>query len=111
MFAPGSRRRARHPAVRVEWSGRALTDLFEIEAFISQENPTAAAEFIERLIDAGERLATHPRRGRVVPELRQDGVRELFVSEYRIIFFVDVGAVGILAVAHGKRILRANDLR
>ncbi|CAN5866705.1 hypothetical protein BH18ACI4_BH18ACI4_06880 [soil metagenome] len=44
--------------------------------------------------------------GRVVPELADDNIRELFVFSYRIIYRVQDGIVTVAAIAHGKQLLR-----
>jgi toxin ParE1/3/4 len=42
-------------------------------------------------------------RGRVVPELGDDLVRELFVKSYRLIYEIRADKVVILAFLHGAR--------
>jgi plasmid stabilization system protein ParE len=59
--------------VKVEWSPLADEQVDDAIAYISEDNPTAALHWLERLIDRTKSLATFPDSGRVVPELgRQD---------------------------------------
>jgi plasmid stabilization system protein ParE len=42
-------------------------------------------------------------RGRIVPEMADDLVRELFVKSYRLIYEVPADKIVILAFLHGAR--------
>ena len=55
------------------------------------------------MIQAGRSLAELPERGRVVPELDEPAVREVFVSRYRVIYEVFEDRVAMLRVIHGRR--------
>ena len=48
-------------------------------------------------------LRTFPRRGRIVPGLSDDAVRELFVKGYRLIYEIRDKGVVILAFLQGAR--------
>lgn len=47
--------------------------------------------------------------GRVVPEMKVAGFREVFAFSYRIIYRVEEDVVTIVAVVHGKRLLEIRD--
>ena len=51
-------------------------------------------------------LSRFPHAGRKVPEFDNEGIRELIVYSYRIIYRVLQQEVVIAAVIHGKRILQ-----
>jgi plasmid stabilization system protein ParE len=58
-------------------------------------------------MDAVDRLALFPERGRVVPELPHAGLRELIVGSYRVVYRVqEAEGVEIVTVFHGARLLR-----
>jgi plasmid stabilization system protein ParE len=52
-------------------------DLREIVSFIAHDNPDQAVRFGDPLIDKALSLGTFPERGRMVPELRLESVREI----------------------------------
>jgi addiction module RelE/StbE family toxin len=90
--------------MKLEWSAPAVDDLRNLHAYISRDSPHYAAAFIERLLDAAEQLVDFPESGRQVPEMPLEGVRELIVQGYRIIYQIEADArVVVLTVVHGRR--------
>lgn len=55
--------------MRLLWTEEALLRLKEIEEYIAQDNPKAAAEFVDKLISLAETITDKPEKGRIVPEL------------------------------------------
>ena len=51
----------------VIWSPEALQDIDDIAAFIARDSEYQAALFVQRLIDATDRLAQFPDSGRIIP--------------------------------------------
>jgi len=92
--------------VRVHWSRRALQDLREIGAFISQDSPSAARRWINRLQESARKAATMPRAGRVVPELNLENIREVLPGNYRLVYRLKEREIEILTVFEGHRLLR-----
>ena len=78
-------------------------DIHLAREYISRDSPEAARKFVRAVIQAGRSLAELSERGRVVPELSEPGVRELFVSRYRVIYEVFEDRVAMLRVIHGRR--------
>ena len=80
-------------------------DLREIVSFIAHDNPDQAVRFGDALIDKALSLGTFPRRGRMVPELRLESVREIIHGSYRIIYEMlhDPDAVFVLRFWHAAR--------
>ncbi len=74
--------------MRVVFTVRAQDRLAEIEAFVAERSPKKAAKLVEKLINKGESLDVMPRRGRVVPEIGSEDVRELIDDVYRIVYRV-----------------------
>lgn len=93
-------------ACQVIWSKEATSDLESIAEYIAKDSTFYAAAFIQELIDAGRSLRNFSDRGRMVPELSNPNVRELFVREYRLIYIIEGLRVGILGIIHGKRDLK-----
>jgi toxin ParE1/3/4 len=91
----------------VRWSPAALDDLNDALQYLSCEAGIEQAlsilEKVERKVTS---LARHPRRCRIVPELKTLGVttyRELILSPYRVFFRIDDEVVGIIAMLDGRR--------
>ncbi len=51
-------------------------------------------------------LTRFPRAGRVVPELDDENIREVFAYSYRIIYRLVDDQITVTSVIHGKRILQ-----
>ena len=60
----------------IKWTKEPLFNLQDIEDYIPQDNPTAAVQFIDKLISVVENLKDFPKRGRVVPKLSFEQIRE-----------------------------------
>lgn len=88
---------------RLEWTEPAVSDLDNIHAYIARDSAEYADAFVERLILSAERLESFPASGRVVPEAKDQRVREVIVENYRIIYRPKKGMIQILAVIHGAR--------
>jgi len=94
----------------VVWSSEALRMLDEIERFITQDNPQRAVEFIDRLIEKGDSIASFPEMGRVVPEFSRSDIREILVGNYRIVYRTTPSQIVILTVFEGHRSMRTEEI-
>jgi toxin ParE1/3/4 len=84
-----------------------VADLTAIRDFIASDSPANAAAFVERLLEAIERLDFFPDRGRRVPEAPElPDVRELLIDPYRVIYRQRGERVEIVMIIHGRRNLR-----
>jgi len=91
--------------MKVIWTVEAVERLKEIDAYVSQDSPSAAAMFIDSLFERGDSLAGFPRSGRKVPEYDLEDYRELIEGNYRIIYRVKADAVEIETVFESHRLL------
>jgi plasmid stabilization system protein ParE len=87
----------------VIWTPGAQTDLDEIVAYIARDSLPSARAFLEEAFETAETLTTLAERGRVVPELNDPIVRELFIKRYRLLYEVHEREIHVLAVLHGAR--------
>ena len=94
----------------VRWAERARDDLRELHGFISRDSPRAADAQVERILSAAERLVAYPQSGRALPEFPNLNYREIIVSAYRVIYQTQQGAVWVVAVLHGRRLLGTKSL-
>jgi toxin ParE1/3/4 len=77
-------------------------DLDAIYAWISRDNPDAAARHIQRLVAAARRLAAFPERGTPRPEIGT-GARSIPVGAYLILYKVEANSVDVVRIVHGAR--------
>ena len=82
-------------------SGRLALDAVLDDIF--KDSPDGAARVLARALDVAGSLATLPDRGRVVPEVGDVTLRELFVYRYRLLYRVREDRVVIVAFLHGAR--------
>jgi toxin ParE1/3/4 len=94
-------------ARQVAWTETAWRDLERIADYIAEDSPGYAAALVRRVRDRARSLEEMAERGRVVPELEEPTVRELFVGSYRLIYEIGGADVSILGLIHGARDLAA----
>lgn len=94
----------------VKWSAPARDDLRGIFNYIAQDSNYYAKNVINNIISKTDLLDEFPEMGRVVPEIGEENVRELFVYSYRIIYEIMSEDTYILTVVHGKRDFSSSDL-
>ena len=95
----------------VIWSEPARNDLKSIYNFIASNSPFYAKETIRKIVQTADRLSCSPLIGRVVPELGQTEIREVFIYSYRIIYqLLTKDKLAILAIVHGYRELPIKDI-
>jgi plasmid stabilization system protein ParE len=87
----------------VVWARRARSDLRLAISHIQADSPAAARSFGSATIRAARSLATLSERGRVVPELAQEAVRELLLGRYRLIYEVFPERIAIVRLIHASR--------
>src|SRR5262245_33421318 len=93
------------------WSTPALDDLDEIAAHIALDNPVAADALVRRVLSSVERLRLFPESGRRLPDLARSQYREVIVRPLRIVYRRERGAVLIVHVFRGERLLPRRRLR
>ena len=76
-------------AYKLIWSPAARDDLHDIVVFIARDNPNRAMSFGYELISETDRLQEFPELGRIVPEYRNDQIREIIFRPYRIVYRID----------------------
>jgi addiction module RelE/StbE family toxin len=90
---------------KVIWSPSARDDLKEIVVYISEENPEAAERIGLSFIEASKSLARFEKKGRKVPEFGQEGLREIIMAPYRMIYQINSNSksLEIIRLWHGAR--------
>ena len=92
---------------KVIWTNEVYQDLESIAEYISKDSVYYATAFVEEVLAAGKDLNQFPERGRWVPEINDNDIREIFVKSYRLIYKIKENEVIILALIHGARDLES----
>ena len=87
----------------VIWAESARDALDAVIGYIAQDSQQAAVQVLDEALRAGASLATFAERGRVVPELNDPSIREVFVYKYRLQYEVGEARVLVVAFLHGAR--------
>ena len=85
------------------WSPESLDDIESIAEYIARDSKFYADSTVNKIFEAAQPLTSHPKMGRVVPEIDDEKIREVFVFQYRIIYQIRDKEIHILTVIHGKR--------
>lgn len=91
---------------KVIWSPRAVKDINEIAEYIAKDSLLYAKAQTRLFLEQGEKLEDHPYRGRVVPEIGIDNIRQILCGHYRIIYEILGNTVGILTIHQQARLLK-----
>lgn len=94
----------------MKYSSRARADLKAIFTYIRGDSKHYAEKIIQEIVERTDSLSLFLKRGRIVPEVNQENIREIFIYSYRIIYEILDGDVYILTIVHGKRNLTAEDI-
>lgn len=86
--------------IKLIWSPQSLIKIEHIGDYIAKDSPERARSFVDRLVEATERLREFPLSGPVVRE--SPAFRQLVVQGYRIVYRVQVKAVEIVTVIAPK---------
>jgi plasmid stabilization system protein ParE len=91
---------------QVFWSYVAENDLKNIIDYIADDSPPNALKILKRIKQKASNLNTFPERGRIAPELRDQGIlqyRELVISPWRILYRISEMNVFVLSVLDSRR--------
>ena len=97
-------------ALALIWSPRAIADIEDIAEYISRDSAMYAESTVSKIFESAQPLVDYPKMGRVVPETGIETIRELFIFQYRLIYEIIDKEVHVLAVVHGKRIVKADEI-
>ena len=90
----------------VIWSNIAEKDLIDIVEYISADSPSTALKSFKNIKQKASKLYSFPERGRVVPELRDQGIvqyRELIISPWRVIYRISGKSIYVLSVLDARQ--------
>ena len=92
--------------MKIHWTDTAQRHLDAIYHFIALTSPVHAKQMVDRLTRRSQQIGQFPLSGRSVPEYEMKQIREIDEGPYRIIYYIKVDQIDVLAVLHGAQDLR-----
>jgi len=92
-------------AFKLDWTEEALEDIESIATYIEKDSPIYAKSVVSKFFEQAEILQEFSELGRIVPEINDLQIREIFVYSYRLIYRLEKDKILFIAVVHGKRLL------
>jgi addiction module RelE/StbE family toxin len=90
----------------VTWANVAENDLKNIIEYIAEDSPQDALKILNKIRQKASDLYTLPERGRIVPELQDQGLfqfRELIIPPWRLIYRISERKIFVLSVIDSRR--------
>ncbi len=95
----------------MKWTAHAKSQVRHIHDYIAQDSVLYARRVSEALVKKTIGLDTLPRKGKKLPELNVDAVRELSLYSYRILYEIKSDSlIEVLAVIHKRQHLEAEEI-
>ena len=89
--------------MKVFWTNKAIEQLKAIHNYHAQTSPEYATRLVDLITKRSEQIANFPNSGRMLPEINLEQTREIIEANYRIIYYVGVDRIDVLAVVHGQQ--------
>src|SRR6056297_2382558 len=97
--------------VEIRWSLQAADELEEICVYFDNNSPHYAKLFAFKIIESIQKLKNFTKIGRIVTEIENPEIRELFYKSYRIIYRIQQDCIEIVSIFHGSRIIDKDFLK
>ena len=94
------------PKYKVVWANAAESDLKDIIEYISINNPQNALKILKKIKQRASELYALPERGRIVPELQDQGIlqyREIVIPPWRLVYRIAERKVFVLSLIDSRR--------
>lgn len=92
-------------AQQIRWSPRAVSNFEDICDYIARDSEYYAALFAKRINSIIKAMPQFPKAGRVVPEYKDENLREKIYESYRIIYRLKREFIEIVTICHGAKLL------
>ena len=86
--------------ISLVWSDSAVQDMKNIEKYIAQDSKKYAKIVRKEILIAVKDLKKFPKKGRMVPEDKDELFREILVGNYRVMYEIISETILISAVLH-----------
>ncbi len=87
----------------------AKQDLNNICLYISTDSKNRADNLLHKIRSEVKNLYLFPKKGRVIPELNKENIRELLIQNYRVMYKIEEDKIIISAVRHSSREFNLED--
>ena len=94
----------------VIWTIPARDDLKAIFKYIALDSRFYANKVVREIIERVSTILDMPECGRIVPEINEKEIREIFIYSYRLIYQLTKDSIIVLAVIHSSRNIAASDI-
>jgi toxin ParE1/3/4 len=94
----------------VIWTIPARDDLKAIFEYIALDSRFYANKVVREIIECVSTISDMPERGRIVPEINEKEIREIFIYSYRLIYQLMTDSITVFAVIHSSRNIAASDI-
>jgi len=89
--------------MKVYWTNTATEQLLKIHEYVALSSRRYADALIDRITRRAEQFAVFPYSGRTVPEFNVKEIREVLEGAYRIIYYVGLQQIDVLAVVNSAQ--------
>ena len=79
--------------MRIQWTGKASSDLVRLHEHLKPVAPEAAARVIQQLAHAADRLMDHPRIGEKLEAYEPREVRRIVAGNYELRYYEIANAI------------------
>ena len=86
--------------MKIQWTGKASSDLARLHQHLSPVAPEAAARVIRQLAHAPDRLLDYPRIGEKLEAYAPREIRRIIVGNYEMRYEIAAGTIVILRLWH-----------
>lgn len=76
--------------LEVKWSPEAIEDLELIAEYIDRDSEYYAQAVVTEILSVSRGIGEFPLIGRIVPEIGDEHIRELFIYSYRLVYRIDI---------------------
>lgn len=90
----------------VKWTRPARLDLKQIRDYIARDSKFYAKKVSLEIVEKSEILNSFPEVGRIVPEIGDPNIRELFIYSYRLIYEILPTKIEILKMRDTSNTVR-----
>lgn len=89
--------------VELRWAETSVRDLDQICTYIAEDSEEYARMFARSVMESIETTAAYPYSGRIVPEMKNEMIREKILTSYRIIYRINNDSVEVVRIIHNAR--------
>ena len=90
----------------IRWSPRAVSNFEQICEYIAKDSEHYARLFAKKINTIVKTIPQFPLSGRIVPEYKNENLREKIYQNYRIVYRLKEEIIEIVTICHGAKRLR-----